>query len=53
MKKSLTILAAVLLLGLLAGCGSRSEKPVIYLYPEDCDEKPVICVAEWGGCEMG
>lgn len=45
MKKSLTIFAAaVLLLGLLTGCGwgARGEKPVIYLYPEDCDEKPVI-----------
>lgn len=45
MKKYLTVLAAAgLLLGLLAGCdlGPRSEKPVIYLYPEDCDAKPVI-----------
>ena len=45
MKKYLTILAAaMLLLGLLAGCdlGPRNEKPVIYLYPEDCDAKPVL-----------
>ena len=48
MKKQLAVLcSAALLLGLLSGCGveSRSEKPAIYLYPEeDCnlDAKPVL-----------
>ena len=43
MKKGISILlAVVLLLGALSGCGGgRSEKPVIYLYPEEETEVTV------------